>query len=66
MSHGQTTVFTLSCLGAMVPPWLKSKRSLSGSTMEPFWSMWSPRCCFSARFNTCVKVWFGTMRARRC
>ena len=25
--------------------WEKSKRSLSGSTMEPRWSMWSPSTC---------------------
>lgn len=38
---------------------------LSGRTMDPFWSTWSPRVSRSAKLRTCVKVWLGTICPRR-
>jgi hypothetical protein len=44
---------------------LKSKRSFSSSTSEPFWSTSPPSTSRSAQLSKWVVVWFERMRSRR-
>ena len=51
--------------GDTARPWLKSKRSRSGATNEPFWVTCSPRRRLSAACRRWVAVWLARSSARR-
>ena len=52
-----TSVFAISS-AVMASKCVKSKRSLSGVTREPFCSTWFPSTVLSAFCSRCVALWF--------
>src|SRR5262245_27134811 len=44
--------------------WVKSKRSRSGATSEPFWSACGPSTARSAACSRCVPEWLRTVAPR--
>jgi hypothetical protein len=61
----QDTIYKYCCTDLLLTLFVKSKRSLSGATREPFWSASDCNTDRRAKFNTWVPVWlFITRRLR--